>query len=109
MSPGSMRSWARDTATPSTSFWLFGEEKHPVLSVLVRGNLACVHFFPREGHPGFASVGNESADASITFRGSTEAVEVSGACVVTFEQARQAAREFLLSRSLPASLRWSEL
>jgi hypothetical protein len=36
-------------------------ENYPTLAILVKGGLACVHYFPAEGDPRFLSVGNVSA------------------------------------------------
>jgi hypothetical protein len=39
------------------SFWLTdGVNDFPYINILARGDLAYIHFFPREGHPGFAPV-----------------------------------------------------
>ena len=48
-------------------YWLGGEEKYPCLAIQVRGSVACLHFFPRDGHPGFLSVGDETAAGIETF------------------------------------------
>jgi hypothetical protein len=34
-----------------------GEKKFPAINIMVSGELAYVHYFPKERHPGFASVG----------------------------------------------------
>jgi hypothetical protein len=40
------------------SLWLcHGGAKYPALALLVRADLASLHYFPRERHPGFRSVG----------------------------------------------------
>jgi len=41
------------------SFWLsHGDKKYPAINIMVTGDISYVHYFSREGHPGFASVGN---------------------------------------------------
>ena len=42
-------------------FWLsHGTEKFPAINIMVNGDLAYVHYFPEERHPGYASVGGLS-------------------------------------------------
>jgi hypothetical protein len=39
------------------SFWLsHGSEEYPYISILVKGDIAYVHYFPKHRHPGYASV-----------------------------------------------------
>jgi hypothetical protein len=33
-------------------FFIAGEDRYPLLSILVRGSVACLHFFPQAAHPG---------------------------------------------------------
>ena len=41
-------------------FWLSGEDvRYPCLGIRVSGNIADVHYFPEEGHPGFRCLGGE--------------------------------------------------
>jgi len=41
------------------SFWLsHGTEEFPAINIMVNGDLAYVHYFPADRHPGYASVGN---------------------------------------------------
>jgi hypothetical protein len=40
------------------SFWLAdGAGAFPAINIMVNGSLAYVHYFPKEPHPGYASVG----------------------------------------------------
>jgi hypothetical protein len=98
----------------ANEFWLFGEPKHPSLSILVRGKLASLTYFPDEAHPGFTSEGNVPAldpDGDSIFYTNTprEEIEISNAAVVTVESALKAAHDFFLDRGLPSSLEWDEL
>jgi hypothetical protein len=39
------------------SFWLsHGAEKYPTINIMVKGDLAYVHYFSKRRHPGYASV-----------------------------------------------------
>jgi hypothetical protein len=43
------------------SFWLsHGNKMYPALKIMVNVDLAYLHYFSKEGHPGFASVGKLS-------------------------------------------------
>jgi hypothetical protein len=92
-------------------FWLGGEEKYPCLAIQVRGSRACLHFFPRDGHPGYLSVGDGAATGSETFYTNTPTEEsyIAANAVVPFDQAREAAHEYLRTGSMPSSVRWTEL
>src|SRR6516165_8421738 len=40
-------------------FWIsLGNEKYPTIALQVNRDLASLHYFPREGHPGYVSVGD---------------------------------------------------
>jgi hypothetical protein len=43
------------------SFWLsHGADKSPAINIMVNGDLAYIHYFPEDHHPGFMSVGGLS-------------------------------------------------
>lgn len=92
-------------------FIMGGQETYPYLSILVRGSAAYLHFFPAEGHPGFASVGNASAQGDETFyvNTPTEEIWVAASAVVPFDRAREAAQEYLRTGTMPRTVRWLEL
>lgn len=92
-------------------YWLCGEGRYPLLAILVRGAVACLHFFPAEGHPGFVSVGDGAPGGKRVFYTNTptEEIEVDSSAVVPFDQARQAAHAFFRSRVIPGSVHWDEL
>jgi Immunity protein Imm1 len=96
-------------------FWLsHGDDKYPAISVLVSGDLASLHYFPREGHPGLSSVGKVQglkSDGSTKFfiNDGTEELEVSNDSIVPFSLALKAAHEFAISNSAPRSIQWFEL
>lgn len=94
----------------SNEFWLCGDEKYPTLAINVRGSAAIVHFFEEDGHVVFISIGDDGAVGDETFyTNGTEEMEISAIHVVEFEQARQAAVEFVRSGSIPTVIDWYEL
>jgi Immunity protein Imm1 len=97
------------------SFWIYHQPREkPLLLILVNNQLANLHYFPDEEHPGYASIGNVS---SLPARGNTvffmnspkEEEEVPNDAIVPFAAALAAAKEFLVSTKLPASIEWFEL
>lgn len=102
-------------ANAANSFTLsHGRKREPVLLILVRGELANLHYFPRRRHPGFQSTGTV---AGLDLEGSTiffitnaaERQEVLNRSVVPVSLAVQAAKEFLVSEELPQSVQWEEM
>jgi hypothetical protein len=95
----------------SNEFWMFGDEPFPALAVQVKGALACLHFFPKQSHPGFLSMGDGiSADPETFFTNTPiEEIQVPADAVVPFELARRAAMEFLGTHVIPPSVRWNDL
>jgi|SRR6516162_8000616 hypothetical protein len=97
------------------TFWLFhGDEEFPEMNILANGELAYVHFFPREGHPGLASVGalpnlRPGEDMVFLLYNSREPIEVMNESVIAFSDALKAAQEFAISKSLPKCIRWRSL
>jgi hypothetical protein len=97
------------------SFWLsHNNEKHPSIGLLVTGDLAVLHYFPSEGHPGFvpaARVATLNTEETTIFSVNTveEELEVSNQIVTLFSIALSAAKEFLVSKELPSSIKWLEL
>jgi hypothetical protein len=96
-------------------FWLSRDaNKYPVLSILVKGDLASVHYFPKERHPGFTPVGKIEGlkpGGTTTFFLDTisQKQEVLNDAIVPFTAALTAAKEFLFSKELPQSIEWLEL
>jgi hypothetical protein len=96
------------------SFWLTdGEKEFPYINILAKGGLAYVHYFPREGHPGFASVAkvpvDEPRETSVFFLYPTEKVWILNGAVVPFSDALKAAKEFSITTAMPKSIQWFEL
>ena len=97
------------------AFWLFhGSKKSPSISIMVSGDLAYVHYFPKDRHPGFASFGmlpglRPGGDTSFFPDDTNETFEIMNQAVVRFADALRVAQEFSISPELPKSIQWSEL
>jgi hypothetical protein len=97
------------------AFWIMhDEEMNPAISLLVRGDLSCIHYFPYEGHPGFVSVGTvEGLDREgfTTFRFDTleQEEEIWNHHVILASASMSAAKDFFISKELPKSIEWTEL
>jgi hypothetical protein len=95
-------------------FWLYrGTQLHPAMAIMANGDLACVHYFPRDHHPGFQSVGPAP---DLNPRGETmfasdpdERSSMPNTTVVPFSLALAAAKEFARSPELPRCIEWFEL
>ncbi len=102
-------------ASGVNGFWLsHDDEKDPAISLLVNCDLACIHYFPGNSHPGFVSVGTVpqlSRKGTTTFYLDTldQEEEMPNESVVRFSEAVQIAKDFLSSKELPKSIDWSEL
>jgi hypothetical protein len=96
------------------SFWLrHGSEKYPAINIMVKGDLAKAHYFPRRGHPGYASVakslGPRPNETSIFFVNPTEKVWVLNSALIPFSDALKVAQEFATSTAMPKCIRWDSL
>jgi hypothetical protein len=97
-------------------FWLTSdEEQYPVLAIRVSGDVADVHYFPRDRHPGFRCLGGDGLPAggltTLVYRGSDPASgeQTPNEFVVPFETARAIAREFFHTKQMPKAASWFEL
>jgi len=97
------------------SFWLFhGTQKFPSINIMVNGDLAYVHYFPEERHPGYASVGGLShlSRGGITnffHVPGDEPFDILNGAVVPFSEALKVAQEFAVSKDLPKCIPWNSL
>ena len=99
-------------AANANELWITrGDERFPAIAVLVRGELACAHYFPDEQHAGVASIGDRNRAGTVTFLVNTpaEMIEVAAAMVVPFSLVREAIKLFLRSAGLPNCIEWQEL
>ncbi|MES2951453.1 MAG: hypothetical protein V4858_23220 [Pseudomonadota bacterium] len=92
------------------SFWLVDSEG-PCLAVMVKNEVACVHYFPNREHPGFYSVGpTEDWENHVSFVADNhESTPVPVAMVIPWAKAETAAEEFFQAKGKPVSLEWREL
>ncbi len=92
-------------------FWLSGEERFPTLAVAVANEVASVHYFPEEGHPGFISLGDQTLTGDVVFLTGlpSETIEVGKRYTLSWELARRAVEEFSTHLELPRCLSWYEL
>jgi Immunity protein Imm1 len=97
------------------AFWLrHGCNKFPAINIMVSGDLAYIHYFPKERHPGFASVGmlpglRSGEETDFFLSSSNEPLGIMNDAVVRFSDALKAAQEFAISPELPKCIQWSEL
>jgi hypothetical protein len=97
-------------------FWLSpDEDEFPALTARVSGEVADVHYFPYEGHPGYRCLSGECLpeDGMTTFvyEGADPSTgeETPNEFVISFETARSLAAEFFRSNEKPESVTWFEL
>ena len=95
------------------SFWLF-RDKYPAVSILVNGDQSSLIYFPKEGHPGFRSVGHpeglKSGDSTTFYLDSIHQEQpMTNDSIVPFSGALKVAKEFLNTNKLPVSIEWFEL
>ena len=96
------------------AFWLsHGTDKFPAIGILVKGDLANIHYIPRSQEPGFVSVakvpGPRPDETSIFFVGPGEKIWVRNDAVVPFSDALKVAQEFAVSATMPKCIQWFEL
>jgi hypothetical protein len=96
------------------SFWLgHVAGGFPAINIVVKGDLAHVHYFPNEDHPGFASLaklpGPTPNETSVFFIRPKEKIWVLNDEVVPFSEALKAAQEFALSEAMPKCIQWRSL
>jgi hypothetical protein len=96
------------------SFWIsHGAELRPAVNITVKGDLAYVHYFPNEDHPGYGSTaklpGPTPTETSVVFLSPNEMIWVPNDEVVPFSEALRAAQEFAISKTRPKCIRWRSL
>ena len=97
------------------AFWLFhAAELFPAINIMVKGDLSYVHYFPKERHPGFSSVGRvpglrRNGNTVLFMNSSDEPVEIMNEAVVLFSDALKVAQEFAVSATMPKCIQWFEL
>jgi hypothetical protein len=99
----------------TNEFTLAHREDYPYLAILVKGDLACVHYFPAESEPGSVVVG---AVEGLPLEGQTDLGGgprssdrwfIGNHLLVRMETAAAVAEEFRLSASRPSCVTWVDL
>jgi hypothetical protein len=97
-------------------FWLADDdEPHPAMAIRVSGDLADVHYFPHEGHPGFRALVESSAPrapmTTFIYEGCDPAAgeETPSEFVLPAAAAIEIAKEFQLTGEMSAAVSWFEL
>jgi hypothetical protein len=94
-------------------FWLSHVDQFPAISILVKDEMAYLHYFPEDRHPGFHSYSDPPIwdRETIEFRldNLSQKQQVDGEAVVPFAVALTVAKEFLASSVRPKSVNWREL
>jgi hypothetical protein len=96
------------------SFWLsYDSDEYPQIGLLVKGDLAYIHYFPKEYDAGFTSVGTVSdlpGETTIFHLTKTgDDASVLNEAVLPFSAALRAAKEFFSAKELPTSVDWERL
>jgi hypothetical protein len=97
------------------AFFLYHEHPHPMLSVQFNGDVAYLHFFPSDDHPGYqpCRMTPDGCDGDVHFlqTNGTEAdsFDMPNDTLVSADDAYVAAAEFFRSADLPPSVSWFEL
>jgi hypothetical protein len=88
---------------------------YPAMVIRVGGDVADVHYFPRDGHPGFRCLGGdglpEGGWTTLVYQGCDPATgeETPNEFVVPFDTARSVAKEFFRSEQMSEAVSWFEL
>lgn len=94
-------------------FWLSHEaDSYPLMAIEVVENLALVHYWPYEGHPGYRLLGNVPElppDGETEFQICSEYETTPNTFVVKFDIALKAAIAFSRTPEMPKVGEWYEL
>ena len=100
----------------ANSFWLSHDGKdYPHLALLVTGELASVHYFPKDRDAGYVPIGNLArlpSEGTTTFsisRYKADDVLVVNDAVLPVSLAAKIAEEFFHSDALPTGINWLHL
>ena len=86
--------------------------QHPVLSILVKDELAYAILFPDEGSAGIQAYADEPPEGDSTVfivNTPSEEIQISNEYVIPKPVAKQIMLEFVETQSLPDFLEWEEL
>ncbi len=98
----------------SNEFELRGNEEYPFMTILVKGEWACVHFFENEddcGHYAYSDKKVLDEDGYTTFYmgSATSETEISNQLVIPFSTAINVAKEFFTTSEMSKCVEWFEL
>ena len=97
------------------AFFLYHAARFPALSVQINGEIAYLHYFPVETHPGYQprDLTPDGCPAEVHFLqpdgSEAESFDMPDYAIVAADAAYVAAIEFFNSRALPPSISWLEL
>ena len=88
-----------------------GGERYPAMNIMVTGELAVLHYLPKDRDAGFVSDSSpyDSGETITFFVGPTEKIWAPNYQVVPFSDAVKAAQEFAISATLPKCIEWFRL
>ncbi len=97
-------------------FWLSdGDYTFPALVLRVTGDVADVHYFPEDGHPGFRCVAIqgllEGGVTTLVYAGCDPwtGEDTPNEFIISIESARVIAEHFFVSKLMSNAVRWLEL
>jgi hypothetical protein len=100
----------------ANAFWITHDDtKYPLLSLLVKDDLAFLQFFRKDRDAGFASVGRlpgmnaGEVTAFPTSKNRADDLLVQNDAIVPFSVAFAAVKDFFRSQDLPRGVEWQEL
>jgi hypothetical protein len=98
----------------ANDFWISRDNsEYPILTLMVKDDCACVHYFPEDGNPGFVSIGSnvnlENDGATIFYVTDEEEMSVANNLVIPIKLAMGAANEFFDSPEQPKCIKWFNL
>jgi hypothetical protein len=89
---------------------------YPRLSIMVKGDLAAIHYFPKDGHAGHVAPGGKlnldpkkMTKFSIGRLDVSDTIYVPNHLIVSFSEALEAATKFFQSQEMPRSIEWVAL
>ena len=96
-------------------FWLSHiDDRFPAISILAKGDIAALHYFPKDQDPGMTSIGGRldlEIGGTTTFHMNLgeEAQEIPNKMLVPFSLALKAAKEFSVNKEPPMCIEWFRL
>jgi hypothetical protein len=98
----------------ANEFWLsHADGRFPAMSILVKGNVAALHYFSEDQNPGLISAGRSDLEpnGSTIFYINTEEEkqEIPNGMIVPFSLALEAAMEFFANKEPPRCIEWLAL